>query len=69
MNSNKLLTPSHRIVRINYCWNLGSANKELTGVRITIGIFGNSSSEIYLNSFGSLNGSCSAVQLNKSEVI
>ena len=69
MNSSKLFTPSHRIVRINYCWNAVSTNKELIGVRVTIGIYGNSSSEILLNPFGTLKGSCNTVQFNKNEVV
>jgi hypothetical protein len=56
------------VLRIKYCWS--SSTSLLTGVRVTVGLFGNATSEIALNSFGTLTGSsCSYFTLKKNESI
>jgi hypothetical protein len=68
LQSNPAFTPRHRVLKIKYCWS--ASTSLLTGVRVTVGLFGNSSSEIALNTFGTLAGTtCSFFTLKKDESI
>ena len=62
-------TPKHRLSKIDYCWNAYSSVQELTGLRVTIGVWNDPTSQIELNTFGKLSGTCSAWVAEKDEVI